>query len=367
MNTEVFRRLVDVSGPFVSVYLDDSRSDATNRADVEWHAIRSKLERMQADPAAVERLEKAVLNSRPPVGRQGRAVVVTPERILINEHLPRVPIAPVVRVSDYPYLLPLMQFGDEQRPYVFAAIDRSGATITVHQDGAVRTETVEGEGYPVHRPATSGPSGYVDFQRTTDEAIRTNIRAVSDRLVELVDEVRADVVIVSGEVRSRSDVISALPPRVAQRVSQLPAGSHGHRASEAEFGDLVEDALRRLGCAEVGETVQRFLSEKEAESGLAVAGIAAVCRALVAHNVDALIIGQLGDATVVTGPDRTMVGPDADSLSALGKPVSRVARADEAIPFAGLAVDASLVSVGDALDLADGIGALLRFAPADMG
>lgn len=93
MNTEDFHRLVDIPGPFVSAYLDDSQSDAVKRRDVEWRGLRHKLEHMGADPSAVDQLENAVLNSRPAVGRQGRAVVVTHERTLINEHLTRTPTA----------------------------------------------------------------------------------------------------------------------------------------------------------------------------------------------------------------------------------------------------------------------------------
>lgn len=365
MNTEDFHRLVDIPGPFVSAYLDDSQSDAVKRRDVEWRGLRHKLEHMGADPSAVDQLENAVLNSRPAVGRQGRAVVVTHERTLINEHLTRTPTAPVIRVSDYPFLVPLVEFGYSRPPYVFAAVDRLGAEITVHGDGDVRTEVVEGEGYPVHKAATSGANGYVDFRSTTEEAVRVNVRAVADRIAEIFDQVRPDVVFVSGEVRSRNDVISELPPRVAQKVSQLHAGSRGHRASEPELSELVEAVLQRLGCVEIAETVRKYLAEMESKSGMAVEGISAVCTALRARNVAALIIGQVGDATVVTGADRTVVAPDPDTLSSMGEPVSRVARADEALPFAAIAVDAALVAVDDSLTLTDGIGALLRFSAGD--
>ncbi|GAS89455.1 Rv2629 family ribosome hibernation factor [Mycolicibacterium brisbanense] len=365
MNTEEFRRLVDIPGPFVSAYLDDSRSDAAKRPNVEWRSLSSKLEHMGADPSALDHMEHAILHSRPAVGRQGRAVVVTRERVLINEHVSRPPAAPVLRVSDYPFLVPLVEFGYAHPPYVFVAVDRSGAEITVHSDGDLRTEVVEGEGYPVHKAATSGFSGYVDFRSTTDEAIRVNVRAVAERITEIVDQMSPDVVFVSGEVRSRNDVISELPPRVAQKVSQLHAGSRGQRANETELGELVKGVLQRLGCVEIAETVRKYLAEMESKSGMAVEGISAVCTALRARNVAALIIGLVGDATVVTGADRAVVAPDADTLSLMGEPVSRVARADEALPFAAIAVDAALVAVDDSLTLTDGIGALLRFSAGD--
>ena len=94
-------------------------------------------------------------------------------------------------------------------------------------------------------------------------------------------------------------------------------------------------------------------------------GLGAVCAALREGAVGTLIVGNLGDATVVTGEERTTVAPDADVLSELGEAVHRVARADEALPFAAIAVGASLIRVDDAITPVDGIAAVLRYAPTD--
>lgn len=90
-----------------------------------------------------------------------------------------------------------------------------------------------------------------------------------------------------------------------------------------------------------------------------------MCAALRDGDVDTLIVGRLGDATVVTGKARTAVAPDADVLSEFGEPVERVARADEALPFAAIAVGAALVRADDQIAPADGIGALLRYVATD--
>ena len=90
-----------------------------------------------------------------------------------------------------------------------------------------------------------------------------------------------------------------------------------------------------------------------------------VCTALRDGDVETLIVGELGDATVVTGGALTTVAPDADVLSEFGEPVARIARADEALPFSAIAVGASLVRAGHLIALADGVGALLRYAVGD--
>lgn len=109
----------------------------------------------------------------------------------------------------------------------------------------------------------------------------------------------------------------------------------------------------------------RFEAQIGRGSGLAAEGLAAVCAALRDGNVDTLIVGELGDATVVTGHALTTLAPDADALSELGEPVQRVARADEALPFNAIAVGASLVRAGGRVAPADGVGALLRYAAGD--
>ena len=92
--------------------------------------------------------KSAILHGQPAVGRQGRVVIATHDRVLINEHLLSPPPATVLRISDYPYILPLVELGLWRPAYIFAAVDHAGADITLHQGDTVRSETVDGGGYP---------------------------------------------------------------------------------------------------------------------------------------------------------------------------------------------------------------------------
>ena len=368
MNTERFRTLTAVSGPFVSVYLDDARdtADAVTQLEAVWRDLQKHLHYNGADDDVVVALEDAILRGRAAVGRQGRAVIATHDRVLINEHLSSPPPTTMLRISDYPYLLPLVQLGRWRPTYVFASVDRAGADVTLHQRGIVSSETVDGGGYPVHKPATAGRSGYGDFQRTTDEAVRMNVRAVAQRLTELVDDSGAEAVFVCGEVRSRSNVVSALPDRVTALVAQLHAGARGGRVGEDRVGDLIEAEFERRHTAEMATIADRFRSEKGRSLGLAVEGLASVCAALRDGDVHTLIVDDLGEATVVVGQDRTTIAPDADVLSELGEAPRGVVRADEALPFTAVSVGADLVLADDRIAPADGIAALLRYAQSDL-
>ena len=124
--------------------------------------------------------------------------------------------------------------------------------------------------------------------------------------------------------------------------------------------------FERRRSAEIAEIADRFRSEKGRGSGLAAEGLAAVCAALREGAVDTLIVGDLGDATWSRARTAPTVAPDADVLSELGEAVHRVVRADEALPFAAIAIGASLVRVDDGITPVDGIAALLRYAPTDV-
>ena len=365
MQPERFESLVSVRGPFVSIYIDESRNtaDAEVQLDAKWRDVRRHLADRGVDEDIVVMLERAVLHSEPAVGRRGRGMIAAGDHVLVNEHLVGPPSATVLRVSDYPYIVPLVELGMWRPTYVFAAVDHAGADITLRQGHVVRSETVDGGGYPVNKPATAGWKGWGDFQHSTEEAIRMNERAVVARLTELVDETGAEVVFVCGEVRGRTDVVSALPERVAARVCQLHAGALGRRSGEEEISDLIDGEFERRRRTEIADIAQRFHTEIGRRSGLAAEGLTAVCAALRAGDVDTLIVGELGDATLVTGEELTTVAPDADALSELGEAPVRVVRADEALPFVAITIRASVVRVDDGIAPADGIGALLRYAP----
>ncbi len=367
MRSDRLKWLVKAQGPFASVYFDESHDtqDAVEKLETNRGDIRKQLEDLGADAALIDKIEGAVLHHRPAVGRRGRAVIATGDEVLIDEPLAGPPPAMVVRLSDYPYVVPLIELEMQRPTYVFAAVDHTGADITLHQGDTVSSTSVEGEGYPVHKPASAGWNGYGDFQHTTEEAVRMNCRAVADELTRLVDGADPEVVFLCGEVRSRADVIAQLPRRVADRVSELHAGSRKTGIDEDEVHRVTAAEFARRRDAELAGLADRFQAELGRGSGLAAEGIAAVCAALREGDVDTLLVGELGDATVVAGQALTTVAPDADALSDFGEPVQRVARADEALPFAAIAVGAALVAAGDRIGPAEGVGALLRYVASD--
>src|SRR5689334_11063315 len=238
MQSDRFRRLLDVQGPYASVYFDDSHDteDAAAQLDITLRDLRAQLEAQGADAPIGDRLEQAIRQSKPPVGKSGRAVVSTADGVVFDQRLVQPTPSPVVRVSPLPYLVPVLELGYEEPDFAIVAVDHAGGDIETHHDGRVRTERVDGAHYPVHKASGAETPGYGDTQRNDDNARNMNVRAVADRITAVVYELSPDVVFIVGEEQSRKDLISQLPQRVADRSVELNVGART---------DIVEDHLHQ--------------------------------------------------------------------------------------------------------------------------
>jgi uncharacterized protein YunC (DUF1805 family) len=269
----------------------------------------------------------------------------------------------VLRVSELPYIVPIVEHGFITPSYLLVEVDHTGADITVHVDGVFETEVVDGGGYPVHKAASAETAGYGDPQQRTDEAARKNIRAVADRVAEWVDEMTADAVFVVGEVRSRSDLLKAFVDRVRQRAVPLEVGARHSGHDSTEVQGHIDSWFHKRRLRAIDDAAQRFDAEMGRQSGRAAEGLGAVCSALRQGAVDTLIVGDVGDATVVADEGLTTVAPDANGLSEQGAAHARTLRADEALPMFAVSVAAALVRTDERIAPADGIAAVLRYAP----
>ena len=342
------------------MYFEDSHDTADARAQIElrWRGLREQLERQGAQPALTASIEKAIVESHPAVGRGGRAVVASADGVLVNEHLVRL-AGPEVRVSRLPYIVPVVEHGDEHPTYVVVAVDHAGGDITLHREDRVVSDTVEGEGYPVHKASSAESPGYGDPQRVAEAERRKNIRAVAERLTSLVDDTTPEMVFVIGEVRSRADFVKELPERVKSRIVELHVGARHSGFDDEQVCHEIDQEFQRRRVATIDQAAQQF--QAGLRSGLATEGLNGVTAALRAGAVETLIIGDIGDATVVAGDDLATVAPNPNVLSELGAAPTQVLRADEALPMLAVSTGATLVRTDERIAPADGVGAVLRY------
>jgi peptide chain release factor subunit 1 len=383
MVSELLRPLLTTRGPFASVYFEGSHDtqDAAAHLDVRWRGLREQLVEQGAARSVTADIERAVMDLRPPIGRGGRALIAGADGVVVNKHLLRPPAATVVRVSELPYIVPIVEHDFKYPNYLLVTVDHTGADITVHTNSTLRDETVDSGGYPVHKASGAETAGYGYPQLRTDEAACKNLRAVADRVSELVDDTTADAVFVAGEVRPRSDLLAALPDRIAERAVSLQVGARhsGHGFDEVQQDIHAQFLKQRLDV--VGDVARRFEAEAGRRSGLAAEGFGAVCSALGQGAVETLIIGDIGGDTVVADEDLRIIAPNANVLAekgaaAFGFPygpnaivvaeqgaaAAKTVRADEALPLFAVSIGASLVRTDERIAPADGVGAVLRYA-----
>jgi hypothetical protein len=351
MDSERLRPLLSAPGPFASVYFEDSHDtqDADTQLELRWRGLREQLEELGADESVTAGMEHAVLDVRPPIGRSGRGVVAGADGVVLNEHLIRPTAAPIVRLSKLPYVIPIVEHGFQDLSYLLVAVDHTGADITIHAGATERTESVDAE------------DG--DPQLRNDEAASKNLRAVAARVEDLVGDAQPEVVFVVGEVRSRSDFLATLPHQVKALMVELQVGARHSGQDSDKVHQAIRATLIKRELATIDDAAQRFTAEIGRQSGLAADGLGPVCSGLRQGAVETLIIGDLGEETVVADEDLTTLAPNADVLSEQGAAAARTLRADEALPMFAVSVGASLVRTDERIAPADGIAAVLRYAP----
>ena len=361
MQSGRFRPLVEANGPFASVVIDDSHdtADADKQLELRWRAVEEELAAGGADEDLIASVRQGATDTPTAVGRAGLAVIASRD-VQLTETLIRPPEAPTARVSDLPYLVPVVVHGVDDPPYLVVAVDHAGADIAVHNAAGARATHVDPRNYPVHKAAGAENAGYSDPQRPAEEAVRKNLRATADQVADVFDDASAEMVWVVGEVRSRADLIAVLPQRVTERVVELDAGARGSVDRDALEHDITTRLLQRRADV-IGDAAERWHAESERDSGLATEGLAGVCAALREGAVETLLLGDVGDSTVLLGDAPTTLAPTPEVLSELGSQRSETVRADEALPFAAVLTDADIVSLDERVAPRDGVAAILRY------
>lgn len=345
LNTSNLRRLTGTTGPYVSIYFDDSHNteDAAKRIELTWADLREQARDAGAGDAAVRALDDAMLDAPPAKGNSGRALVAAGDRVVVDERLADPP-QPVVRVSQRPYLVPLFTGHKRREPVVVVVADSIGAEITVvDRHGRRHVHEAGGRDHPVHK-VRGGGSAHRSIQSHAEETIEANIHDVAAETTGAVRENGARVLVLAGEVTARAGVRDALP----DDVSRVAVFARGRTVPDEELRDLIDE----VETAERDTVIERFQAENGRTDGLAVLGVEAVTAALREANVETLLVGDPEPRKVRIGDDPTQI--DLETLS------GTTAEADEAIPYAAILSGAGVVVTGDDLALEDGFAAILR-------
>jgi hypothetical protein len=386
---EIPRELALHPGPIASIYLDVSRdsAEASQQVRLRWETLAGRLREQGADEKTLDAAGQAVMATHHQPGAAGRAVFAADGRVLHEADLPGPPRHELARWALLPDLLPLLAQRAEYVPHVVVRVGRLTATITgVDRAGAeVLDVTNTGESHPGHK-ARAGGSAHYSMQHRTEEVWARNARSVASDVDRAVSDLHAELVVLTGDVRARSLVYDALSEHSRVITEQMPGPSPDDHTSDQ---DGIRAEIRRLAAQRAAERTRHVLAQFEQErgrsGGLAAAGLAAVISAVQLNQVSTVLLRDdpSSELRLWIGPEPTQLALTEDELRGIGASVLGQDRADAALVRAIAGTGAELVllphparesdpdragsAAGGTLlpdgqpELADGIGALLRF------
>ncbi|HEY7176850.1 MAG TPA: Vms1/Ankzf1 family peptidyl-tRNA hydrolase, partial [Micromonosporaceae bacterium] len=270
MHTSELRTLYERPGPWASVYVDASGVEpgARQRLDLRWRGLRERLERDGANAATCGALEDQLLDEGITTGLGARAVFAADGVVGFTRDLPQPPSQDIASFTELPHVAPLVRAIGEPVRWVRADVDRTGGTVTTT---AGATTHVSGEStYPISKVSAGGWS-MPRYQRAAETNWDRNSADVAGAVVKAVDRSRADVVVVSGDVRARQLLVSRLPGVVASRVVEIDHESPGHYGGDPVLDEATSRAITNVAVARRDQTLDRFragLSDRHAVRGL---------------------------------------------------------------------------------------------------
>jgi Bacterial archaeo-eukaryotic release factor family 2 len=354
-------------GPFASVYLDTTRAteDAQERIDLRWRALRGELERAGADTATLDAVAAEVGADKGEPGRHGQAIFAAGGEVLLAEVLPHPPVRDEASWGPLPRVAPLLAERGERVPHVLVVIDRLGADVTAVGTGEAALEKqVQGDAtYPIRKVHPGGWS-QSRFQNAAEENWADNAGQVADEVARLAAAVGAELVLVAGDVRARALLRDKLPETLRHRFAEVESGGRAAGADEEPMRAQVRAKLREKAAEHVAEVVDEFRREL-GQRDRAVDGLAPVVAALRRGQVSRLLVRADADMSrpLWCGPDPLQLGLDQSELAALGSDEPVQDRADAVMLRALTRAEGDLTIV-PAVELRDGVGAVLRFADA---
>ncbi len=374
MDLHWLKPLLGRPAPFTTVYLDATRDDATGAADVQtrWKALRRQLEHDGSPSAVLEALDELVARPTHVPGPHGRVLVADAQAVLVDRVLTEPPAQSTAACGPVPLLLPAARAADESTRFLLVEVNRQGADYT-WTDGsgllADVTETVEGDHDEMHKVGGGGWA-HRRWQQRVQDSWERNVDVVAADLDRQVTERKPELVVLTGDVRAVALLKDAVGQEVREVLVEVPGGSRAEGVNEEAFqeridGVLAEHRVRRR------EAVLDLFRQEQGRGEDAVTSLADVVAVLQRGQVAELVLGEppagspgpLAERRLWVGDGPLELALSKDDLAAIGVgDGARQMPADVALVRAAVGQDAGLTFADDgAVDLVDGVGALLRW------
>ena len=372
MNLDFLRPVYKQIGAYVSVYLDTDRAheEAAQAIELRWQAAREELAAAGASPASLAAVAAAVDGGGE--AARGRAIFARDGAVAFAANLDSPPRRPIARLAPLPHLMPLLAQHRAPVPYLLvSATHEGGEIVAVGGTGAQWQDSIEGPGWPVHKTSVGGWS-QDRYQRSVEEAWDENAKALAAEVTAVASRIGAGHVIVAGDVRARSLLLSHLATPLVESAAVIEEEIAADSPAMAKAADRALSRWAERRSRERFDDWQARLAH-----GLAVEGLAQVMAAFRDGQVSDLFVADdpTSNAAAWIGPAGHDLAVSRDELLERNVPDPVPDRADAALVRAVVLTDAELyflpadlVETGDPAACGhiarprDGVAATLRFS-----
>ncbi|HEX5334170.1 MAG TPA: Vms1/Ankzf1 family peptidyl-tRNA hydrolase [Cellulomonas sp.] len=374
MDLNWLKPLLGRPAPFTTVYIDATPAEAAGSSESSdrWKAVRRELEHQGAPTAVLDEIGDRVARPARVAGSHGRVLIADAEGVRVDRVLAEPPAQSLAVCGPAPALLPAARAADESTRYLLVEVDRLGADLTWSEGSGLvgpPMESIEGGHDVLHKTHDGGTSQRRLATRAEDSWER-NAQVVAAELDRVVGRRHPELVLLTGDVRAVALVRDAVGQRVREMLIEVPGGSRADGIKQEVFAARVAKALadhrtRRR------ELVLDLFRTQQGRGGSAVTELGDVVDVLRRGQVRELVLAEsvagasspLAERELWVGPEPLQVALSRADLATMGvEEGARTLRADIALMRAALGQDAGLTFAEDgAVDLVDGVGALLRW------
>ena len=378
MQIDWLTSLVPSGDDVVTVTFDATRESENGYQAVltRWRDLRRTLEGRGVSARTLDHVEEQVRVPTHVPGKHGRTIVAGPDGVVVDRVLPDPPSddTGVVGLD----VVSLAKVADGTVAYLLAEIDRTGADLTLQRHAAFEYETggdelgsVEGDQDVINKVRRAGMATR-RLQARAEDSWERNAETVATELDRIVTERRPELLILTGDVRAVALVRERLGAEAGGIAAVIEGGSRAAGVNEHAFERKLHETLEVFRARRREEVLDRFRQE-EGRDGTATQSVDDVVAALARGQVAELILredtvgrnSQLRLRSLWAGEGALEIATTAALVADLGVSAPREVRADLAIGRAAAEQSAGVTIVDEAAaELADGVGALLRWRDA---
>lgn len=374
MQLHWIKPLIGIPGPFATIYLDATRGDESGYREVmnRWQGLRRSLKEQGAPSELLNTLEDRIAQPTHAGGSLGRFLIAARGEILVDRILKTPPAKDEAIFAGAPALRAAAAASDDHVHYFLIDVNRMGADVKAPDPrdpfGAPEIYAeIAGEHDVVHK-VRGGGFHHGKLQNRAQDSWERNADLIAQRINELVTTDRPELLIFSGDVRALSLVREKLGEEARQISREISGGGRKEGIEDANFYRHLEELLVQFRQERRAAVIAKFTQELGRDEAATV-GKDSVTQALQRGQVAELLVA--GDGSAPPRPNETLwIGKHALEVADTQDEVRELSDTAEELPAdiallrAAVGQDAGVTFINDALDLADGVGALLRWSDA---